>query len=84
MAHFYATAQGRGKKQVTQLGTKESGCRASVNGWDFGVSCHMAHIGDSDMCEIWVTSGSNGGKTVKLGTYYKKQDKFYNEEQEVK
>lgn len=64
MSHFYGSMEGN-RGTVTRCGTKNSGVRAHIRGWDSGVSAWMAAERESDgestdYCLIQITSGSNG------------------------
>ena len=73
MAQFRATIQGcRG--EASRLGGKESGIRASVNGWRGGVSVEaIVNPNGNDEFRVYATGGSGyGGGAGFLGSV--KQD----------
>jgi len=75
MARFYLTADNSRGNQVTAQG-KSSGQTCHIRGWSAGVEviAHPAkpHGGDGnepidvDEFDIWMTSGSNGGRSHQL------------------
>ncbi len=74
MAHFIGTIKGN-KGEASRLGSKDSGMRAVVNGWNFGCEVIISHNKETDKNEIniWTTSGSNGKRTAKfIGTFEEK------------
>ncbi len=60
MAQFMAEIQGN-KGSVSRLGSKSSGIRAEINGWEVGVSVNAFYNDDLDRdeIEVTVTGGSN-------------------------
>ena len=63
MAHFRNTVQGN-RGEASRLGTKDSGMKASIDGWDVGVDVTIRYNGKTGLDEIHVykTNGSNGYK----------------------
>ena len=71
MAHFYASIQGN-KGEATRMGTKDSGIRGHIHGWDIGceVLCTYNPRTDEDEVTIYLTSGSRGyHPKIHLGTF---------------
>ena len=71
MGHFYGTIQGH-RGEGSRLGTQESGLDGHLRGWGLGcrVELHYNKITKGDEVSIYLTSGSNGGKSsIKLGTF---------------
>lgn len=66
MSRFYANIQGN-RGQATRQGTKNSGIRGHVRGWNVGISVvgQVNENGD-DIFTVFLTSGSNGSKPEKL------------------
>ena len=60
MAHFYANIQGN-RGEATRMGSKDSGIRGHIRGWDIGGSVWCRHYNGKDRVTLTVTSGSNGG-----------------------
>lgn len=66
MAQFYAEIRGS-RGEASRLGTKSSGIRGHVRGWNSGASveCRVTTEDDTereiDQTIVAVTSGSNGG-----------------------
>jgi len=60
MSHFYSSIQGS-KGEATRCGTKNSGVRGVVKGWNEGVYVEAIHhdLTDEDIFEIWINGGSN-------------------------
>jgi hypothetical protein len=50
------------RQEVTRTGTKRSGIKAHIRGWDVGVFVEIKYNGDSDCDEVYITktTGSNG------------------------
>lgn len=63
MAQYRATIQGN-RSEASRLGHKTSGMVARVNGWHSGVKVIARYDkeSDSDIFEVYKTSGSNGAK----------------------
>ncbi len=58
MAQFYAEIQGN-RGEATRMGTKNSGIRGHIRGWNVGVRIEGSH-GDRDTFDVYATSGSSG------------------------
>ena len=71
MAHFYGTIQGN-RGEGSRLGSMDSGLESHTRGWGLGCRVVMEynkHL-KRDEVSIFLTSGSNGGKSsIKLGTF---------------
>lgn len=69
MSRFYASIKGN-RGGATRYGTSDSGISGHVRGWNLGaeVSCYVGEDG-TDRVTITLTSGSNGGKKVDMGTF---------------
>ena len=65
MAQFRATIHGN-RGEASRLGTKSSGIRATVNGWNIGLSVEI-YVNDAgkDEIQVYQTGGSNGCKPSK-------------------
>jgi hypothetical protein len=74
MAHFYAEIKGN-RGEATRMGTKESGIRGHIRGWDVGIKVYGS-VGEDgeDEFTVYLTPGSNGGKSGKLIGVFKKED----------
>lgn len=73
MAQFYAEIQGN-RGPVHRMGGKESGIESHTRGWHVGckVRCHYDKATDSDVVQVYRTSGSNGDASdVLIATLYK-------------
>ena len=66
MSQFYGSIKGSGKTESTRGGSKNSGINAHVRGWDVGVEIEGVHFDGRDIFNVYVTSGSNGGKAPIL------------------
>lgn len=71
MAHFYAEIKGQ-RGPATRMGSKNSGIRAHIRGWNHGVRVEGTHYetqnGKPDSFAIFATSGSNGNHpSIYLG-----------------
>ena len=62
MAQFYAEIQGN-RGEATRMGSKASGIRGHIRGWDNGVRV-VGRVGPSgrDVFDVYATGGSNGRK----------------------
>lgn len=62
MAQFRATIKGQ-RGEASRLGSKSSGLRAEVNGWNVGVVVIAQHDYETgkDKLVVYRTGGSNGG-----------------------
>jgi hypothetical protein len=69
MSRFYAEIQGN-RGEATRMGTPASGMYSHTRGWDVGcrVSMHVDENGE-DVCDIYLTAGSNGGQSKYLGSF---------------
>lgn len=67
MARFYASIQGS-RGQATRMGTKDSGIKGHIRGWDSGVevSGYYDQVADVDVFKVYVTGGSNDQIACKL------------------
>lgn len=59
MAQFRATIKGQ-RGEASRLGSKNSGLRAYVNGWDSGVLVEAENRDGRDIFYVYTTGGSNG------------------------
>lgn len=59
MAQFYADIQGN-RGGATRMGSKSSGLRGHLRGWDIGVRISLRHIDGKDWIQVYKTNGSNG------------------------
>ena len=59
MSHFHADLTGS-TQQITRTGTKNSGIRAHIRGWNIGVRIILKHVEGRDILEVWETTGSRG------------------------
>lgn len=68
MSRFYASIKGR-RGAATRTGTANSGLDGHVRGWDVGVRVVARDYRSSDVFDVYMTHGSNGGGAdVKIGT----------------
>ena len=58
MAQFRATIKGQ-RGEVSRLGSKASGIKVTVNGWDIGVEVYIDHQNGHDCISLYATGGSN-------------------------
>lgn len=67
MAQFRAMIQGQ-RGEASRLGSKKSGLRAYVNGWNKGVSVYLQYDEKTgqDVVEVYKTGGSNNGSHPEL------------------
>ena len=65
MAHFYADVQGN-RGQATRCGSKESGIRGHIRGWNVGCRVVCYATDTEDVVEVYRTEGSNGGGREQL------------------
>ena len=77
MAHFRATIQGN-HGEASRLGSKSSGIKATVNGWDIGTSIYAEHseLLQSDLIRVHFTGGSNSYTSYGSITVTLKDGKF--------
>lgn len=78
MAHFYGSIQGS-RGEATRMGTKNSGFRAHIRGWNIGVQVYLRTYFDDngverDMVEVYKTSGSNGSNSDELIATFKEKN----------
>ena len=59
MANFRGTVQGN-REETSRLGTKDSGMRATVNGWKSGIRirAYFDRNTGTDVFEVYLTRGS--------------------------
>ena len=74
MSHFYASIDGN-RGQATRCGSKDSGIRGHIRGWDIGAFVVIRHIDGKDVCSIFRTGGSNGNKPDKLIAEFSEETK---------
>jgi hypothetical protein len=69
MAHFYGEIQGN-RGAATRAGSKNSGFKAHIRGWNIGVRIHCdVDYDGNDVIHVYKTSGSNGSKSdVRIAT----------------
>ena len=77
MTHFRATIQGN-RGEASRLGSKPSGIKATVNGWDIGTSIYAEHseLLQSDLIRVHFTGGSNSRTSYGSITVTLKDGKF--------
>lgn len=65
MAYFYGTTQGH-RTPATRCGTKDSRLKSTANSWTIGgeVAIYYDSSIDADIVQLYVTNGSNGGRTL--------------------
>ena len=71
MSRFYAGILGQGKTEVTRIGSKKSGIRGHIRGWDVGIWIN-AYVDENgnDSFGVLLTGGSNRPGYVKvIGTF---------------
>jgi hypothetical protein len=56
---FWAEVEGNGSP-VTRGGSKASGIRAHLCGWNIGVRVELSHEDGRDVIRVYHTGGSNG------------------------
>ena len=62
MAQFRGTLQGD-RGQASRLGSKRNGLRATVNGWQSGLTVRASiNAKGEDVFTVELTGGSNGGR----------------------
>lgn len=74
MSHFYGNLKGcRG--ETTRCGTKGSGIRSHVRGWNVGcrVDCFVDEHGE-DCVRVYITGGSNGRLEDKFIGVWQRMD----------
>jgi hypothetical protein len=75
MARFYASIKGS-RGEATRLGTPASGIESHARGWSIGGSVEMRDRDGSDVVDLALTSGSNGGEQVSFGQWTKVNGQF--------
>lgn len=65
MSQFYASIQGN-RGEVSRQGSKKSGIRGHIRGWNIGVRVICRHIDGEDVCTVYRTGGSNGYEPDEL------------------
>lgn len=58
MAQFYAEIQGN-RGEATRMGTKASGVRGHIRGWNVGATVELTHTDGEDICIVMPTGGSS-------------------------
>jgi hypothetical protein len=66
MSQFYGTMIGKAKTEATREGTKNSGLRAHIAGWNSGVRVLAFDDDGHDCFRVYVTGGSNGASPETL------------------
>lgn len=68
MAHFYGSLSGMAhRKTVTRTGSKRSGVKAHVCGWDIGGMAYTENLPEGDCVHLRVTQGSNNPSQESVG-----------------
>jgi hypothetical protein len=73
MAHFYLEASGSAPTPTIRVGTKSSGVRVHIRGWDIGVRVVGSYHSTTkkDIFDIFITGGSNDPTDwFKVGAVY--------------
>ena len=65
MSHFYGNMKGS-RGETTRCGTKNSGIRCHVRGWNYGIKVIIQHYNGKDIVSVWETGGSNGHNPDRL------------------
>ena len=67
MAQFYANIKGN-RGEATRMGTKNSGMRGHIRGWNIGGRVEMHHNTETntDQVSIYLTTGSIGSGSDQL------------------
>lgn len=65
MSRYYASIQGE-RGEATRQGHRT--ISGHIRGWNLGVRVDGYSVDDSDAFDVFLTSGSNGGYTLLLGT----------------
>lgn len=74
MAHFYSEIKGN-RGEATRVGTKKSGIRGHVRGWDVGVAVYgYVNEDGEDEFEVRLTSGSHGSVSSQLLGRFTRKD----------
>lgn len=78
MAHFISYIKGcRG--EASRLGSKNSGIRASAQGWNCGMTIYGSHsnlTGNDKFCVNATTGSNGGGNSTWLGSCSKESDGY--------
>lgn len=73
MARFRGILRGQSGREVTRLGSANSGLEVQANGWESGVRV-VAYVGDppwaQDTFDIYATCGSSEETEFLIGTLY--------------
>jgi hypothetical protein len=77
MAHFISFIRGN-RGEASRLGSKDSGIKASAQGWDCGISVNgRCDRNDHNRFAAFATTGSNGGgSSTWLGSCGKDSDGY--------
>lgn len=67
MAHFYGTLRGSRGTEVSKTGTKKTGIKGRIAGWDVGVEVVCEHKDGEDICKIYKLKGSKDPSGDFLG-----------------
>ena len=65
MAHFFGKLKGS-RGEVTRCGTKSSGLKCFVNGWDVGLMAGLRYGLGGDRAIIIINGGSNDRRIMKV------------------
>lgn len=65
MARFRAVIRGQ-RGEASRLGSKLSGIKVDIDGWDSGVSVYARVQDGSDVFSIYATGGSNAAQLDKF------------------
>lgn len=82
MAHFYGEIQGY-RGAATRMGSKDGGFAGHIRGWSVGcrVQCFHDEKTDTDIVQVYRTSGSNGGRSdVLIATLYENDEAAFQHE----
>ncbi len=74
MSQYFGEVTGKARTTATRLGSKNSGISGHIRGWDIGgkVIVEWNEERQEDVVTIYLTGGSNGGKSKCLGTFTRK------------
>ena len=70
MSHFYGNMKGA-HGETTRCGTKNSGMRCYIRGWDVGVVIYLRHVNDKDIVDVYKTGGSHNAMMHLLTSFTK-------------
>jgi|GEM_PF-4640406 len=73
MSHFYSGIKGN-RGEATRRGTKGSGVRGFVSGWNFGATCRMSLVDSKDEASVQFDSGSGYGLKGNYGICAVRED----------